>query len=76
MAINLTARSRDTHLIAKGRGLLGVGGSLLLSGVPGSGFVLLSDGSQIILSEEVGIARLTLTAKRRDTNLIAEKKNG
>lgn len=83
MPITLIAKLRDTRLIARARsGIFSVtGGSLLKStgggGVVGtSGYVLLSDGGQIILSQEIGVQVLTLTAKERDTRLIAEQRDG
>lgn len=77
MAINLTAKQRDTYLRTKTRDLPTVGGSLLLSGIPGNGYITLTGGDLIILSSEFGIVKnFTFTAAKRDTYLQAGLKNG
>ncbi|KKM22394.1 hypothetical protein LCGC14_1625810 [marine sediment metagenome] len=72
--MTLKARKRDTHLLTFARARASVvGGSSLRSGGEGPGYMFRPDGGKIILSGEIGVQRLTMHARKRDTSLTAEQ---
>ena len=75
--MSFTARARDTRLLAIARKFESVGGALLLSGTPGSGYITLTGGDQILISGSQSQKKtFTFFARRRDTNFISTTKTG